>query len=207
MNSLTTTLSIATALLVAFQGFALADEDETRIAATAGSAYTQFDAFEGEGTAILSGGGIAYAIGIRNWLELGTSTSYHFKSGTQIDSATLNEVGNGMHKVFASLHVADASLFVRTYLEIGPFLEFRPLVGVRAGAQLIGLTGPQLFLQGLQIGAEGEDDWNLSPYSTVETGATYRISDNLEAGLIVTGSVSRSQSRFGLHLEISWMSY
>lgn len=206
---LTSTLSLAIALsmlgAIGTVREALADEDETRVSAFGVVSLDELAAFEGSSSTQTYGGGLAVAQGVRNWLDLGMSASYRQRSDVIVDGAALGGVGGDeQYQLYTNLQVFESVVTARSYLEVGPFLRLRPMVGVRAGVQATRYGDPELFFEEQSRVAVGESEWDLSFLKGAELGVAYRLTDLFEMAVLVRGDTSATQSSFSLTFEFSW---
>ena len=188
-----------------FTTSARAEESELRLTARGDLSAGVIKAFDGEGTNILYGGGMAAAYGLFDWLEAGINLSALPYMTSTIDGAVLSEQGGDERfELFTTLSVIDATASLRAYLEIGPFLRLRPFVGAGAGVQFIHFSDPELFLEGALI-SEGESELSASFIARGEIGLAYRLSDRFESAIVANTSVSNAMTTYGIGLEFSWM--
>lgn len=184
---------------------ALADEDETRFSVFGVGSFDELAAFEGSSSTQTYGGGLAIAQGVRNWLDLGVSASYRQRSDVIFDGAALGGVGGDeQYQLYTNLQVIESVVTARSYLEVGPFLRIRPVVGVRAGVQAARFGDPELFFEEQSRVAVGESEWSISFLKGAELGVAYRLTDLFEMAALVRGETSETQSSFSLIVEFSW---
>lgn len=188
---------------------ARADADETRLSFASRGTMSTLSAFEGSGTTELVGGTLALAKGLRNWIDVGLVASYAMRSDAAIEDAVLaGNGGEGFH-LYTHVQVFDLSINARTYLEAGPFLRWRPLLGARLGAQALRYGEPELFGPGPghQLVAQSGTAWRFAPVIALESGLAWRASDSIQGALVFGVEATKEQRTISLSLEISWMSY
>ena len=200
-------LTIALPIACVLENTALADEGETRFSLQVGGSFAELNAFEASGSNALYGGALAVAQGFRNWLDAGVAVGFHRRGDAVIDDAILDGVGGtpvGTYRLFTDVQTFSAATTIRAYLEVGPFLRLRPLVGVRVGGEATQFASPQLFAGNTPSSAVGDNKWEFAPLGGAEVGIAYRLTDSFEGAVLLSAESSSVQTNFGLTLEVSW---
>lgn len=205
--TLKTTLSLAIAVPVALgiSATAYAEQGETQLSIAGGASLATVAAFDGEGATEVFGGSFSVSHCVRNWLTLGVRAGYDGRSDLELSSASLEGLGGEGHVLFTDLQVASVVASARVYLDYGPFLRLRPIVGVGLGAQGIRYGSPALFLESGAAVAVGDTEWSTSVLKTMEVGVAYRITDLFETALLANVNLSDAITMYGLSLEFSWL--
>ena len=193
-------LAIALFLTLALGQTAFADKDETRLSLQGGGALATLSAFASHSDTQLHGGSLAIAHGLQNWLDVGFVANYQMRSDVLFAGGTLGGVSGDL---YTDLQVFETAVTARAYLDVGPFLRLRPLLGLRLGAQAAAFTSPAIFVGQAQAWA-GESEWKFSLLKGAEAGAAYRLTDSFEMALLVGATSSDSQESFTMTLEFSW---
>lgn len=184
---------------------ARADEGETQLSLNTGGSLATLSAFESEADTQLYGGGFSVAQGLRNWLSLGVHARYDTRSDVEVTGASLNGLGGEGHKLFTNLQVFTVATSARAYLDYGPFLRLRPLIGGSVGLQAVLYGSPALFLDSGAAVTTSDSEWHLSLLTTLEAGVAYRLTNLFEAALTANLRRSAELNMYGISLEISWL--
>ena len=192
--------------LVALPASAGSEESERRLTASGASASIAMDAYGTTGSAWTGGAGLAFAYGVRRWLDLSLSASYLTRRDITLEDPAIDGVNGLDLELFANLHLVESALAARFFWVSPRFTRLHPLVELRSGVTVRMLTSTQVFGGGLIAEPASEITW--IPFAGASIGLVYRWTDHVQVGALATGNLGTAGHRaFGAGLELSWQSY
>ncbi|MFH0901701.1 MAG: hypothetical protein V2A73_13820 [Pseudomonadota bacterium] len=201
--------SVFLLVLVAAPASAQSDAKERRLTVSATTGLASIEAYETSGAPLASGGGLGFAYGVRDWLEIGVAGSYSYAGGISLDDPVVDDVFGEDLTLWGNLHAAELATTARFLLVAGapPLLaRIHPLLELRGGLQMRALTGAQVFRDGTALQeVSSQRDWR--PFAGLNTGCTFRAGDHLEIAVLATSSFASGHREFGAILELSWQTY